>query len=333
MKRFVHVNAGSVAEAAAALGRFNGRARLIAGGTDLLGWMKDQSLPVYPEAVINLKTASGLDAIEPDDKGGFHLGALVTLDRIAAHPEINRLYPALAMAAGRAASPTLRTMGTLGGNLCQDIRCWYYRHPKNRFPCLRKGGGRCYAWDGDHRYHSIFGASVPKGCLAVHVSDTAPALAALGARVVTSRRTMPLEDFFAVGVMSTTVLEPDEILTRIELPPPTADMTSRFAKFALRPTIDFPLVNCAVGLTIDGDRVEAARIWLNAVHVKPYRARAAEEVIQGFAVGPDQARAVAEAAVASAEPLPGNVYLVSVARALVERTLLACRPDDRAEER
>ena len=115
----------------------------------------------------------------------------------------------------RTASTHLREMGTLGGNICQDIRCWYYRNQNNRFPCLRKGGGRCYAIDGDNRYHSIFGGSVEQGCYAVHPSDTAPALIALDATVKTSRRSIKAEDFFQVSIAKTTVLDDDEIVTAI----------------------------------------------------------------------------------------------------------------------
>lgn len=324
MKRFSYYKARSLEGAARALRDFRGAARVVAGGTDLLGWMKDQSLPVYPEILVDLADIPGLRGISPGPDHGLVIGALTTLGEVSAHPLVMERYPALAMAAGRVASPNLRNMGTIGGNLCQDIRCWYYRNPHNRFPCLRKGGGRCYAWEGDNRFHSIFGPSVPKGCLAVHISDTAPALAAAGARVKTSKRTMPVAELFAVKVMGTTCLDPDEILTEVLLPRPPARTVSAFTKFAQRPTIDFPVVNCAVSLSLANETVDSASIWLNAVHLVPRRAREAEELLRGERLGPEICRAAGRAAVSGAAPLAHNGYLVRVAGALVERNLLAC---------
>ena len=255
----------------------------MAGGTDLLGKMKDRILPTYPEALVNLKTIPGLDFIRKRS-GKLRIGALTRLEDIAHHGMVKGRYTALAQAAHRTASPHLREMGTIGGNLCQDIRCWYYRNPNNRFPCLRKGGGRCYALDGDTRYHSIFGGSVEEGCIAVHPSDTAPALIALNGEVRTSKRTIGAEDFFQVGVSKTTVLEGDEVVTEIQVPTPAAGTKSAFLKFALRKSIDFPIVNCAVMVTTKKGKVNAARICLNAVFVKPYRASEGRKANRGEGV-------------------------------------------------
>jgi len=216
-------------------------------------------------------------------------------------------------------------MGTIGGNICQDIRCWYYRNSENRFPCLRKGGGRCYALKGDTRYHSIFGGSVEEGCIAVHPSDTAPALIALDARIKTSKRTLKAEDFFQVEVSRTTVLADDEIVTEIQVPKPGNGANSAFLKFALRKSIDFPIVNCAARITTDNGRVSDARICLNAVHVKPYRALKAEEAIKGKALDKANAEAAGREAVSDAKPLHDNAYMVEVAKVLVKRALLACQ--------
>jgi xanthine dehydrogenase YagS FAD-binding subunit len=268
-----------------------------------------------------IKTIPGLDFIA--SKGGLlTIGALTRLEDIATNETVKRDYPALAEAARRTASTHLREMGTIGGNICQDIRCWYYRNPNNRFPCLRKGGGRCYAIEGDNRYHSIFGGSVEQGCYAVHPSDTAPTLIALDATVVTTRRAIKAEDFFQVSVAKTTVLEDDEIVTEIQIPPPTG--TSAFVKFALRKAIDFPIVNCAVSLTSSGERVTAARICLNAVHVKPYRSLKAEGAIIGKAINEANADAAGAAAVSDATPMSHNAYMVPVAKAMVKRAILAC---------
>jgi len=323
MRKFVHFNARSVDEAVAILKRYDGRACVNAGGTDLLGKLKDEILPKYPEAIVNIKSIPDLDFIRHDG-AVLRIGALTRLEDIATDPIVGKRCRALAEAAGQAASPHLREMGTLGGNICQDIRCWYYRHPENRFPCLRKGGGRCYAVEGDNRYHSIFGGSVENGCYAVHPSDTAPALVALGATVKTSKRKLKIEDLFDVNVLKTTVLDSDEIATEFEIPTPGSGTGSTFVKFALRKTIDFPIVNCAAMIAADGERITAARICLNAVYVKPHRAQKAEELILGQELNPGNAEAAGEAAVSDAKPMRNNGYMVQIAKVMVKRAILGC---------
>jgi xanthine dehydrogenase YagS FAD-binding subunit len=324
MRTFAHFNARTVDEAVSILRRYGDRAQVIAGGTDLLGKMKDEILPGYPEAVVNLKSIAGLDYIR-EDSDGLKIGALTRLEDIATYPAIRQRYPALAEAAGRAASPHLREMGTLGGNVCQDIRCWYYRHPHNRFPCLRKGGGRCYAMEGENRYHSIFGGTVQDGCYAVHPSDTAPALIALGGRLNTSRRTLDTEDLFEIKVNGTTVLDSDEIVIGFEIPPPPESTRSAFVKFALRKTIDFPIVNCAALISTQDDRVAQAKICLNAVYVRPYRAAQAEAYLLGQPVNDTTADAAGQAVAADAAPLEHNGYMVQIAKTMVKRAILGCR--------
>jgi len=323
VKEFKHFNAYSVDEAVALMGRYGERASVIAGGTDILGKMKDAILPAYPEALINIKTIQGLSGIK-ESGGMLRVGALALLADIADNAVIKSKYTALAQAAGRTASPHLRNMGTIGGNICQDIRCWYYRNQNNRFSCLRKKGGRCYAIKGDNRYHSIFGGSVSGGCFAVHPSDTAPALVALDAKIVTSSRTIDVEKFFEVKPVKTTVLKTDEIVTEIQVPEPAAGSSSAFLKFALRKSIDFPIVNCAVMITLRDGKVSAARICLNAVHVIPYRAVKAEQVITGRVIDEAAAGEAGAAAVSEAKPLEHNKYMVAIARTLVKRAILAC---------
>ena len=321
MRTFVHINVGTLNEAIEILGRYGDRASVIAGGTDLIGKMKDEVLPTYPEAILNLKSIEGLEYIQEED-GVLKIGALARLADLASHPLVREKYTALAEAARRTATPQIREMGTIAGNLCQDIRCWYYRNPGNRFACLRKGGGRCYALEGDHRYHSIFGGSVEDGCIAVHPSDIAPALIALDARFMTSKRMVEAERFFEVGVCTTTVLDHDELLLEIQIPEPRG--MSAFIKFALRKSIDFPIVNCASMLVISDESVKEARICLNAVYVIPYRARSAETAIIGHPITVASAELAGDAAVADARPLERNRYMVPIARALVKRTILAC---------
>ena len=324
MKSFAHFNALTLEEAVSILKRYGNKASLVAGGTDLLGKMKDQILPVYPEALVNLKTVPNMDAIR-EEGGVLRVGAMAILEDIAHHSTIREGYTALAEAARRTASPHLREMGTLGGNICQDIRCWYYRHPDNRFSCLRKRGSRCYALEGDNRYHSIFGGSVEEGCVAVHPSDTAPALIALDASIRTSKRTIKAENFFRVDVAKTTVLEDDEIVTEIQIPKLPENGRSAFLKFALRKSIDFPIVNCAVMIVSSKGKVEKARICLNAVYVTPYRAIKAEEAMIGKALNEANAEAAGEAAIEGAKPLRHNAYMVQVAKVLIKRAILACK--------
>jgi xanthine dehydrogenase YagS FAD-binding subunit len=324
MRTFNHINARTIEEAIEALQRYQGKARILAGGTDLLGCMKDEILPQYPEALINIKTISGLEYVR-EEGSWLRIGALTSLDEIADNLHIKSQYTALAQSAKRAASPHLRAMGTLGGNLCQDIRCWYYRNPNNRFPCLRKGGGRCYAIEGDNRYHSIMGGSVEGGCYAVHPSDTAPALMALNAEVVTSKRTIALEDFFQVDVGKTTVLDFDEIITEIRIPAPAVGLRSSFMKFAIRKSIDFPIVNCAASILAMEGKIESVRIFLNAIHVKPYRAVTAEEILFGNEIGEEIAEKASAATMLKAKPFERNCYMVQIAKTLIKRSILACK--------
>ena len=323
MKEFKHFNAYSIDKAVSLLGHYGDRACIIAGGTDLLGKMKDAVLPTYPEAVINIKTIPDLNYITQSD-GMLKIGALTTLAEIADSEVVRSRCLALAEAACRAASPQIRNMGTIAGNICQDIRCWYYRNQNNRFSCLRKKGGRCYAIHGDNRYHSIFGGSVSGGCMAVHPSDTAPALIALNAKIKTSSRIIDAESFFEVKPVKTTVLRTDEIVTEIQVPESSTGTSSTFLKFALRQSIDFPIVNCAAMITVKDGKVAGARICLNAVHVVPYRAVRAEKVITGKSLNEAVAEEAGQAAVAEARPLEHNKYMVAVARTLVKRAILAC---------
>ena len=323
MRNFTHISARSVEEAVSALRRYGKRASIIAGGTDVLGKMKDEILPRYPEALIDIKTIPGLEFLK-EEAGVLRIGALTRLEDIGKESLIKEKYTALAKAASRTASPHLREMGTIAGNICQDIRCWYYRNPNNRFPCLRKGGGRCYAIEGDNRYHSIMGGSVEEGCYAVHPSDTAPALIALNGGVMTSKRLINVEDLFQVDVTKTTILDPDEIITEIQVPEPPEKSRSAFLKFAIRKSIDFPIVNCAAMITTDSGKVTEARICLNAVYVKPYRAVKAEQHILGKLADESVAEAAGSAALADAKPFERNRYMVQIAKVLIKRAILAC---------
>lgn len=326
MKRFEHVNASTVEDAVSILKHYQGKARVIAGGTDLLSGLKDEIWPQGPQVIVNLKTISGLRYLKAGPKG-LKIGALTTLTEIAESSLVREKYTALHQAALLAASPLLRNLGTIAGNICQENRCWYYRYPKKlggRMDCIRKGGQKCLAAAGDHRYHSIFGA-VDK-CIAVNPSDTAPALVVLGAKIKTSKRLITIEEFFsAKNEMKSTILEDDEILTEIQLPQIPKGMRSAFKKIALRKTIDFAIVNCAVALTTGRKKVSSARICLNAVHNNPYRSLEGENVLVGKALDDQNAQAAGAAAVLKAKPLKQNKYKVQMVKTLVRDTIMSCK--------
>ena len=317
LRPFTHLNPATVDEASAAIN--GGKAALISGGTDLLGTLRFEVLPNYPEAVVNLKRIPGLDYIR-EEAGMLKIGALTRLEDICRSRLIRDTYTALAQAASRVGTPHIREMGTLGGNVCQLTRCWYFRKEDNRFFCLRKGGKTCYAIAGDNRYHSIFGAV--RSCIAVNPSDTAPALVALGAKMKTNRRIMDAGSFWDVRTPGSTVLEAGEILVEIQIPSPSPGVKSAFVKFALRKAIDFPIVNCAAA--VGGG---AASICLNAVYNKPYRATKAEEAIAGKTIDTASAEAAGAAAVEDARVLPGerNKWKIPIAQAMVKRAILGCR--------
>ena len=309
MKHFKHMQATSADQAAKEAA--SGKAWVMAGGTDLLGTLKDEIFPEYPETVIDLKTIEGMDAIE-EDGDALRIGALAKLSDVAENELVKTYAAALAQAAGRVASPTIRHMGTIGGNVCQMHRCWYFRVPDDRFHCRRKGGATCPARIGDNRYHSIFGDD--NGCFAVSSHDTVPALVALGATVVTTKREVPAEEFFGAHGHRSNVLEDGEVVKEFRVPKAEK---SAFQKFALRKSIDFPVVNCAVAAT-GGE----TRVVLGGVHPAPWRSKEAEEAVAA-GVTADSAAKAGEAAVSVAKPLGKNAYKVDIARTLVKRTLEA----------
>jgi len=315
-KKFAHVDAKTIDEASSILR--SGKAAVISGGTDLLGTMRFEILPNYPEVLVNLKTIPGLDYVK-EEGGMLRIGALARLEDIAKNDLIRKKYTALAEGAHRTATPHIREMGTIAGNICQLTRCWYFRNPDNRFFCIRKGGKQCFAMAGDNRYHSIFGAV--KYCLAVNPSDTAPALVALNAKIKTNKRIIDAEQFWDMTVPGSTVLAADEIVAEIQIPATAAGVKSAFIKFAIRKSIDFPIVNCAAMIG-GGD----ARICMNAVYNKPYRATPAEEAIKGKSINEANADAAGAAAVAAAKVLPGdrNKWKIPIAKTMVKRAILAC---------
>lgn len=326
MKNFTHHTARSLEEAVELLGsRRPGQARVAAGGTDILELLKNAALPVYPDIIIDIKRIGALDGII-EDANGLTIGALTKVGGIARSALVRAEYGALAEAAESVAAPALRNMGTVGGNLAQEVRCWYYRYPAQlggAINCLRKGGSGCNALLGDNRYHSIFGAVGPQSlaCVAVNPSDLAVALTALGGKVVTTRRTIDAATFLAPKSMAPTVLEHDEIIREIRVPKQPAGTRQRYCKFRLRGTLDFAVVSVAAVVALENGICTDARIALGAVAPAPVRAHAAEKHLLGKPITEQSAAEAAELAVEGTRPLRMNGYKVQIAKALMRQAL------------
>jgi xanthine dehydrogenase YagS FAD-binding subunit len=322
MRPFTHFDARTIKEACKLLAQYDGRAVLNAGGTDLLGTLKGENLFAYPEALVNIKTIAGLDRIV-ESKGTLRIGALAKLSAMVNSPLLNERYPALAEAARTVATPQIRNAATLGGNLCQDVRCWYYRYPRHiggPILCARKGKGPCLAVKGDNRYHAVMGG---KKCFAVSPSDTAVALAALDAQVNIAgqegERKIAVTDFYtALG----NGLKRGEMVTGVEVPSVEEKSKQQFLKFTLRKPVDFAIVSVASVITVKAGVCTDARIALGAVAAGPIRAGKAEEILAGRPVDEKAAIDAAEAALAGAKPLSMNAYKIVIAKTLVKRAIL-----------
>jgi xanthine dehydrogenase YagS FAD-binding subunit len=326
---FSYIRARSLDEAIRYLSLDGARAH--AGGTDLLGCLRDRVLDVTTVvSIAGLKELSGVGAT-PD--GGLRIGSLTTIAEVARHPVIRSKYRALSMAASEVASPQLRHQGTIGGNLCQKPRCWYYR---GEFHCLRKGGDQCYAVEGENLYHCIFGG---ENCFIVHPSDTAPALAALQASVVIAgpngRRSVAVENFHmppSRDFMREAVLEPDEIVTDIVLPPPAEGLRSYYRKVRARRAWDFALAGVALAIVFTGDQAADCRMVLSGAAPVPWRCADAEKVVTGSRLDRDRATKAAEEAVKNAEPMDQNDYKIPLFRGLIEQELTTMAQPDSSEQ-
>ncbi len=320
MKKFTNINATSVAEATSALQQYSGKAKVIGGGTDLLGEMIYFSLPSLPEYIINLKTIPDMEYIN-EDSSGLKIGALTKLHDIATSSVVQQNYGVLAQAAGRVASWQIRNMGTIGGNICQQVRCWYYRSSWNKFNCLRKNpNGICYATTGDHRFqHSIFGAT--NGCVAASISDTGTALVALDAKIKTSKQTIDASAFF--DGFTSTVLDADEIVTEIQIPTQPSGSKQAFAKATIRRAVDFALASAAMVIAPATGNVTSARVVLGAVATTPRLATGAADALIGNTISEATADAAATAALSGAIALPLNKYKIAMAQGLVKRAILS----------
>jgi xanthine dehydrogenase YagS FAD-binding subunit len=303
------------------LDRYGDRGWRLSGGYDSLDWLKNRAKG--PTAVIDLEQLDELRGIRETSEG-VEIGALTTLTEVETSPLIQDSFGLLADAARHVASPQIRNAGTLGGNLCQDTRCWYYRYGVN---CYRAGGNTCYAAapEAMNREHAVFGAS---RCVAVTPSDCAPAVVALDAEMVvrnrSGERVIRARDFFmepSVDIRRMTVLEPDDLLTAIRLPAEWAGASFYFEKVADRNVWDFPLVNVAAAFRMDGSTVADARIVCGAVQCVPRRAESAERLVRGQARSDQVAQSAGTVAIEGAEPLGFNQFKIPLMRNLVIRAV------------
>lgn len=321
MRSFKHINARTIQKACSLLRVYEGRAVLNAGGTDLLSTLKGENLFSYPEAIINIKTIVGLDYIR-ETKEGVRIGALARLSDIAGSAVLREHCRSLAEAAHTVATPQIRNMATIGGNLCQDTRCWYYRYPRilgGPIQCLRKGSGPCLAVRGDNRYHAILDA---KKCFAVSPSDMAVALTALGARLTIvgpeGKREINVPELFAsLGL----TISPYEMVTEIRIPKPPTPNRQGFLKHTLRKPVDFAIVSVASVITVSDDLCADISLVLGGVGPGPVRARAAEEFLTGKPLDEATAESAACLALAGAKPLKMNGYKIDIAKALIKRAV------------
>ncbi|MBL4819877.1 MAG: xanthine dehydrogenase family protein subunit M [Gammaproteobacteria bacterium] len=312
-----------VEDALAIADRLAERGWLVGGGQDTYGWLKDRAKSV--EALIDLSGIESLRGIK-ETADGIEIGALTTLTEITGNDLITQRYSVLSDAAGRVASPQIRNIGTLGGNVSQDVRCWYYRRGLD---CYRAGGNLCYADtpEGMNREHSLFEAS---RCVAASPSDTAPALVALDATMVIQssggERTLAAEDYFvgpAIDIENTTALRPGEILTSVRIPSTWANATFYFEKVADRNSWDFALVNIAAAFKVSGGNIEDSRIVCGAVQCTPRRVTNVENAIRGQAKNSSTAESVAAMSTDGARVLAHNGYKVPLMQNLVKRAISA----------
>lgn len=318
--KFSYQRAVSIKDAAEATGRPG--TRILAGGTDLLGCLRDGVFQT--NRLVSISNIKELKGIRSRPGGGWRIGALTTLTEVAEHRQILESYPILAQAAASVATPQLRNQGTLGGNLCQRPRCWYFR---GQFQCRRKGGETCFAEAGQNLYHGIFGASQ---CYIVHPSDTAPALVALDAKVsIAGRRgtrLVPMSSFFVLpkdSLVKENVLEPGELITEILLDAPLTGTRSTYRKVRERASFDFALASAAVVLVMAEGKVRTARIVVGGVAPIPWRSTEAEKAVVGKPLDAAAVAAAAEAAVKGAVPMADNGYKVPLVRGILEETLTA----------
>lgn len=318
MKAFAYVNPKNEREAVSSLGTTRGRILPIAGGMDLVALMKDYI--AQPERLVNVKSLDGTIAASA---AGLQIGAAVKLIDLAEHAGVQREFPALAQAAAEVGTPQIRHVGTVGGNLAQRPRCWYFRNEE--FDCLKKGGARCFAVDGENQFHAILGGGP---CHIVHPSSLAVPLVALGAKIRIlapgGTREVPAAEFFVLpsqNLAQENILAPNELITHVVVPPARGVKNATY-EVRFKQSHDWPLAMATAALDLASGRVRSARIVMGAVAPVPWRAEAAESALVGKAVTEETAAAAAEAALKEAQPMTENGYKVQIARTAVKRAIM-----------
>jgi xanthine dehydrogenase YagS FAD-binding subunit len=321
VKAFSYVNPANEREAIRALSPELDKVAPLGGGQDLLARLKDYV--ATPDRIVNVKGA--LDAtVTSMPGGGLKIGAAMRIADLAEHPQVAKLYPAMVLAAGEVGTPQIRNQGTVGGNLNQRPRCWYYRNEE--FVCFKKGGSQCFSPSGENQFHAIFGNGPS---FIVHPSSLAVPCVAYGATFRLAgpkgERMVPAAEYFTMptlqNVRTENVLAPDELLTHVILPAP-GPVKSGHYEVRYKESHDWPIAFATVLLTMDGELVRAARVVMGAVAPIPWRAPDAEAALVGKRVNEETASAAAEAALRGAKPLSQNAYKVQVAKTAVKRAIL-----------
>jgi xanthine dehydrogenase YagS FAD-binding subunit len=321
MPAFELFQPASADDAVSLLADYGSDAWVMAGGLDTFDWLKDRIK--RPKVVVDLSQISGMRGVR-EYNGGIEIGAMTTLTEVVRDPLVTQKFALLSQAAEAAASPQIRNQGTIGGNVSQDARCWYYR---SGFPCYRASGNICYADTPTavNREHAILGAD---RCVAVSPSDSAPAMVALEAQMVIrnskGERVVDAENYFTnpgIDITRMTVLQPGDLLTAIRIPGTWANTEFYFEKVRDRPVWDFPLVNVASAKVVNGGNIERIRIVVNGVAAHPWRLSAVEEAITGKPVNEETAKMAGEMAIHGATPLRYNGYKLPLMRNLVKRSI------------
>ena len=321
MPAFELFQPASTADALNLLDRYGTDAWIFAGGLDSFDWLKDRIK--RPAVVVDLSGIQELSGINPS-AGGLEIGAMTTLTEVVRHPVVTEKYRILHGAAEAAASPQIRNQGTIGGNVSQDTRCWYYR---GGWDCYRAGGNICYADTPTaiNREHAIFGAD---RCVAVSPSDTAPALIALDAQFVIrssrGQRVVNAEDYFigpGTDITRMNVLKPGELLTAIRIPATWSGAQFYFEKVADRKVWDFPLVNVASAMLLSGGKIDQLRLAVNGVAARPMRLKSVEDAVRGKVCNEETAALGGQVAVQGAEALRYNGFKIPLMKNLVKRAI------------
>jgi xanthine dehydrogenase YagS FAD-binding subunit len=319
VKAFAYVNPTNEKDAVAALSPQFEQTLPIGGGQDLLARMKDYV--TQPDRVVNVKAA--LDSTVTPSNGGLRIGAAVKMVDLAEHAQVAQMYPAISEAAIQVGTPQIRNQATVGGNLNQRPRCWYFRNEE--FVCFKKGGTTCFSIAGENQFHAIFGGGPS---FIVHPSSLAVPMTAYGAtfRVLgpQGERLVPAAEYFTLpskNVRVENVLAPNELLTHVMLPAPGTVKSGHY-EVRYKASHDWPIAFATVVLTMNGNTVQSARVVMGAVAPIPWRSQAAEQALVGKTISEDTAAAAAEAALQGATPLSQNAYKIGVAKTAVKRAIL-----------